>query len=188
MEQLLTANVATNLYWFGRYLERIEATLLEVVYAFDKIIDTNKDCGKEIYEKLGIDLDYSCSKDFLNKAIFGNHHANLHTLISHAKENAIIKQYEILFELDGVELEFTDEALEKIAEIAVEKDVGARGLRGIIENIMLPLQYIIPSENNLEKCRITKEYIDKESDVELKYNENSTEEPTKEIVFKKMAN
>ena len=53
---------------------------------------------------------------------------------------------------------------------------------------MLPLQYIIPSENNLEKCRITKEYIDKESDVELKYNENSTEEPTKEIVFKKMAN
>ena len=48
MEQLLTANVATNLYWFGRYLERIEATLLEIVYAFDSIIDTNKDCGKEL--------------------------------------------------------------------------------------------------------------------------------------------
>ena len=42
MEQLLTANVATNLYWFGRYLERIETTLLEIVYAFDSIIDTNK--------------------------------------------------------------------------------------------------------------------------------------------------
>ena len=103
-------------------------------------------------------------------------------------KNAIIKQYEILFELDGVELEFTDDALDKIAEIAVEKDVGARGLRGIIENIMLPLQYIIPSENNLEKCRITRKYIDKEEDVELKYNENSTEEPTKEILFKKLAN
>ncbi len=103
-------------------------------------------------------------------------------------KNAITKQYEILFELDGVELEFTDEALERIAEIAVEKDVGARGLRGIIENIMLPLQYIIPSENNLQKCRITKGYIDKESDVELKYSENSSEEPTKEIIFKKMVN
>lgn len=103
-------------------------------------------------------------------------------------KNAIIKQYEILFELDGVELEFTDEALERIAEIAVEKDVGARGLRGIIENIMLPLQYIIPSENNLEKCRITRKYIDKEEDVELKYNENSTQEPTKEILFRKLAN
>lgn len=103
-------------------------------------------------------------------------------------KNAIIKQYEILFELDGVELEFTDDALDKIAEIAVEKDVGARGLRGIIENIMLPLQYIIPSENNLEKCRITRKYIDKEEDVELKYNENSTQEATKEILFKKLAN
>ena len=101
---------------------------------------------------------------------------------------AIIKQYEILFELDGVELEFTDDALERIAEIAVEKDVGARGLRGIIENIMLPLQYITPSENNLEKCRITKKYIDKEEDVELKYNEDSTLKPTKEILFKKFAN
>lgn len=90
MEQLLTANVATNLYWFGRYLERIEATLLEVVYAFDKIIDTNKDCGKDIYKKLDIDLEYSNAKEFLNVAIFGNHHANLHTLIGYAKENAII--------------------------------------------------------------------------------------------------
>ena len=42
MEQLLTANVATNLYWFGRYLERIEATLIEVVIAFDEVIDTDK--------------------------------------------------------------------------------------------------------------------------------------------------
>lgn len=103
-------------------------------------------------------------------------------------KNAIIKQYEILFELDGVELEFTDDALERIAEIAVEKDVGARGLRGIIENIMLPLQYITPSEDNLEKCRITRKYIDKEEDVELQYNENSTQEPTKEIIFRKLAN
>lgn len=103
-------------------------------------------------------------------------------------KNAIIKQYEILFELDGVELEFTDDALERIAEIAVDKDVGARGLRGIIENIMLPLQYITPSENNLEKCRITRKYIDKEEDVELKYNENSTQEATKEILFKKIMN
>ena len=90
MEQLLTANVATNLYWFGRYLERIEATLLEVIEAFDKIIDSHKDFGKEIYKKLEIDLEYSNAKNFLNEAVFGNHHANLHILINYAKENAII--------------------------------------------------------------------------------------------------
>ena len=42
MEQLLTANVANNLYWFGRYLERVESTLIEVVYHFDRIIDIDK--------------------------------------------------------------------------------------------------------------------------------------------------
>ena len=46
MEQLLTANVATNLYWFGRYLERIEATLIEIVIAFDEVLDTDKNKGK----------------------------------------------------------------------------------------------------------------------------------------------
>lgn len=101
-------------------------------------------------------------------------------------KNAITKQYEILFELDGVELSFSDDALEKIAQIAYEKDVGARGLRGIIENIMLPLQYIIPSENNLKKCIITKDYIDKEKDVILEYKEEEEDySNTKEIILKK---
>ena len=101
-------------------------------------------------------------------------------------KNAITKQYEILFELDGVELSFSDDALERIAQIAYEKDVGARGLRGIIENIMLPLQYIIPSENNLKKCIITKDYIDKEKDVILEYKEDEEDySNTKEIILKK---
>jgi hypothetical protein len=53
---------------------------------------------------------------------------------------------------------------------------------------MLPLQYVIPSENSLEKCIITKEYINKEKDVELVYNENPIQEETKEILFRKTAN
>ncbi len=108
MEQLLTANVATNLYWFGRYLERIEATLLEVVTAFDKIIDTDKNCGKEMYKKLGVDLEYSSAKNFLNEAVFGNHHANLHTLINFAKENAIISRTNMDTEAFGSVVELTN--------------------------------------------------------------------------------
>ena len=54
---------------------------------------------------------------------------------------------------------------------------------------MLPLQYIVPSEDNLEKCIITKEYINKEKDIELIYKENcDIEESTKEILFRKIAN
>lgn len=82
-------------------------------------------------------------------------------------KNAIIKQYEALFELDGVELKFNDDALEEIAKIAFEKDVGARGLRGIIEKLMLPILYQIPSEDNIQKCVITKGYIKHEKELEL---------------------
>ena len=62
--------------------------------------------------------------------------------------------------MDGVELEFQDEALEKIAELALEKDVGARGLRGIVEGIMMPLLYEIPSKDNVGKCIITPAFIE----------------------------
>jgi ATP-dependent Clp protease ATP-binding subunit ClpX len=82
-------------------------------------------------------------------------------------KNAIIKQYQALFELDGIELEFSDDALESIAIEAQEKGVGARGLRGIIEKVMLPLQYELPSKDDIDKCIITKSFIDKESEVTL---------------------
>lgn len=77
-------------------------------------------------------------------------------------KNAIIKQYQKLFEIDGIELVFDDEALDTIASMAIDKGVGARGLRGIIEKIMLPLQYSLPSRDDVSKCTITKEYITQE--------------------------
>lgn len=108
MEQLLTANVANNLYWFGRYLERIEATLIEAVYHFDRIIDIDKDSGKTFYKKLGVDLEYENAKDFLNVAVFGNHSANVYSLISFAKENAIISRSNMDTEAFGSVIELAD--------------------------------------------------------------------------------
>ena len=98
-------------------------------------------------------------------------------------KNAITKQYEILFELDGVDLKFDEAALHEIANIAYEKDVGARGLRGIIEKLMLPLQYTIPSEENLGSCVITKEYITDKKDVNLIYTKSSEKKASKEIHY-----
>jgi ATP-dependent Clp protease ATP-binding subunit ClpX len=98
-------------------------------------------------------------------------------------KNAIIKQYQILFELDGVTLQFSDDALEEIAQIAHEKDVGARGLRGIIEKLMLPLQYTIPSEKNLNTCQINQAYIKGEKDAMLTYKKPSRKAASKEILY-----
>lgn len=74
-------------------------------------------------------------------------------------KNAILKQYQKLLELDEVKLEFTDGALEAIAEKAMEKDTGARALRSIIEEFMLDIMYEVPKDDNIGKVTITEEYI-----------------------------
>ena len=73
--------------------------------------------------------------------------------------NALVKQYKKLFELDGVELEFQEEALEAIVDKAIERKTGARGLRAILEDIMRDIMFDIPSNPNIEKCIITKETV-----------------------------
>lgn len=73
--------------------------------------------------------------------------------------NALVKQYKKLFDMDGVTLEVKDEALEAIAEKAIDRKIGARGLRAIMEEIMLDVMYDIPSSDNVEKCIITKETV-----------------------------
>ena len=74
-------------------------------------------------------------------------------------KNAILKQYQKLLELDEVQLEFNDEALEAIAKKAMERDTGARALRSIIEEFMLDIMYEIPKDDNIGRVTITKEYI-----------------------------
>ncbi|MBU0720322.1 alpha-E domain-containing protein [bacterium] len=95
MEQLLTANVATNLYWLGRHLERVETTLMKVIEAYDKIIDVDKDAGVLLYKNFNIDLKYGNSLDFLKEAILGEHSANLLNIMINARENAIICRSQI---------------------------------------------------------------------------------------------
>lgn len=74
-------------------------------------------------------------------------------------KNALVKQYKELFCIDGVDLEFEEDALKEIAKKAIERKTGARGLRGILEEIMLDIMYELPSRNDIEKCIITKESV-----------------------------
>ncbi|MDD3839586.1 MAG: ATP-dependent Clp protease ATP-binding subunit ClpX [Clostridia bacterium] len=74
-------------------------------------------------------------------------------------KNALVKQYEKLMKMDGVDLEFEDEALDLIAKKAIERKTGARGLRAILEEIMLNVMYDVPSRDDVEKCIITKDTI-----------------------------
>jgi ATP-dependent Clp protease ATP-binding subunit ClpX len=87
---------------------------------------------------------------------------NKELLVKVLKEpkNAILKQYQKLLELDEVKLEFTDDALDAIAEKALERDTGARALRSIIEDFMLDIMYEIPKDDNIGRVTITREYIE----------------------------
>lgn len=75
-------------------------------------------------------------------------------------KSAIVKQYQKLLELDGVDLEFDKDALEGVADMSLERNTGARGLRAIMENIMMDTMYRVPSDDSIKTCRITKEVVD----------------------------
>ena len=74
-------------------------------------------------------------------------------------KNAIIKQYQRLFEFENVRLKFSDDALEAIAMLALDRKVGARGLRMILEDLMLDLMYFLPSYKKVKEFHVTKEMV-----------------------------
>jgi len=74
--------------------------------------------------------------------------------------NALVKQYQKLFEMDSVDLEFEKEALEAIAKEAIKRETGARGLKAILESTMLDVMYDIPSKKDIKQCTITKAAVD----------------------------
>ena len=80
-------------------------------------------------------------------------------------KNSLVKQYKKLFAMDGVELEFTPESLRAVAQEAIKRKTGARGLRAILEEIMREVMFDIPSRTDVEKCIITEDAIKKTADV-----------------------
>jgi ATP-dependent Clp protease ATP-binding subunit ClpX len=73
--------------------------------------------------------------------------------------NALVKQYQKLFDLDGVELEFTDDAIEAVADLAMMRGTGARGLRAIIEEVLLHVMYDVPSREDIAKVVVNAEVV-----------------------------
>lgn len=95
------------------------------------------------------------------------------TLIRILREpkNSIIKQYKKLFELDGVDLDFDEGAVEAIAEKSLARKTGARGLRAILEKSMMDLMYTVPSDETIERCVVNKETIEGTGDPEIMHRD-----------------
>ncbi len=85
-------------------------------------------------------------------------------------KNSLIRQYQALFELDGVELMFDEDAVKAIAEKTLKRKTGARGLRAIVEKVLMDLMYRVPSDETIAGCRITKAVVEEDEAVEIIYH------------------
>jgi ATP-dependent Clp protease ATP-binding subunit ClpX len=85
-------------------------------------------------------------------------------------KNALVKQYQKLFKIEGVNLKFTDEALRSLARVAIQKGTGARALRAILEDLMLDMMFEIPSREDVVECLVTEDVILKKGSPVLTLN------------------
>ena len=84
--------------------------------------------------------------------------------------NALVKQYQKLFEMDGIALRFEEEALEKVVELTQEKEMGARGLRAVLETVMFEIMFDLPARDDIAECVITREFIENKAPPTFVYN------------------
>ncbi len=200
-QEFLQINTENILFICGGAFEGLEKIVKDRIgkktIGFGAEIESQKDISKyEVFEKLLPQdlLKFGLIPEFVGRLPII---ATLKELDKQAlidivtkPKNALIKQYKKLFELDNVQLEFEEEALELIVEKAIERKTGARGLRSIIEEIMRDIMFEIPSNPKIEKCIITKETVKNDeppkiiinNNREITKNNKSKKTPTKKIV------
>jgi uncharacterized alpha-E superfamily protein len=88
--QYITAKKAHNLYWLGRHIKRLEIEMVAIDESFDKVIDKDKEYGRELFKKLDIELTYQNTSEYLEECIYGDHECNLYCVVQNARENCII--------------------------------------------------------------------------------------------------
>ena len=102
-------------------------------------------------------------------------------------KNAILKQYVQLFELDGVQLTFTDDALRAVAELTLKRETGARGLRSVMEGLLTKLMFEIPSDTTVETVVITAACVNDGAQPEIVYNPDKKSARSKAALKSKTA-
>ncbi len=144
----------------------INSRIGEKALGFGATIQSKKNISLgELFDKIEPKdlLKYGLIPEFVGRVpiVVSLHELDQEALVRILKEpkNAIIKQYQKMLKLDDVDLEFEEEALVEVAKMAIERKTGARGLRSILESIMMEIMYEIPSRDDIKKCIVTKETI-----------------------------
>ncbi len=158
----------------------IEKRISNKAMGFGAKVDKDKTCSiGDVLQHVETEdlLKYGFIPEFIGRfpviaTLNGLSEADLIRILTEPR-NAIVKQYQRFFEMEGTRLEFTTDALQVIAQTAIKKGTGARALRSILENMMLDVMYDIPSQKNVSVCRITREVAEGKAQPELVRNPDS---------------
>ncbi len=162
----------------------IQRRIGEKSIGFNSQIDHTKIEQSDLLKKLQAEdlLKYGLIPEFVGRlpVMVTLSELNKEALIRIIKEpkNALLKQYKKLFSIDGVELEIEEDAIDRVAEKALERKTGARGLRSILEHVMTDIMYEIPSREDILKCIITKSTIDLNTEPSLILHEDKRKKKT----------
>ena len=191
-QEMLQINTENILFICGGAFEGLENIINDrtgkKTIGFTSEIQSKKQTGKyEIFEQLLPQdlLKFGLIPEFIGRLpIIGtlkelDREALSEILIK--PKNSLVKQYKKLFEIDNVELEFKDDAINAIVDKAIERNTGARGLRSIIEEIMTDIMFEIPSNKQISKCIITKDTVLGDGKPEVIIDETRNVEDTKKI-------
>ena len=190
-QEFIQINTSNILFICGGAFEGLENIIKDRIgkkgIGFGAEIESKKDVNKsEIFKELLPQdlLKFGLIPEFVGRlpiiaTLDGLTRETLVDILTKPK-NALTKQYKKLVELDGVELEFKNDAIEAIVDKALERNTGARGLRSIIEEIMRDIMYDIPSNEKIVKCIITKETVLNKANPELILDENKKREMPKQ--------
>ena len=183
-QELLQIDTTNILFICGGAFDGIEKTIearqdtKSIGFGADVSVQEERNIGEVLKDVMPEDfIKYGLIPEFIGRVPIT---VSLQTLNEEAlvrilrePKNALIKQYQALLDLDGVKLEFTDDALMAIAHMAVERKTGARGLRSIMESLMMDTMYEIPSDSTIGICTITKDVVEGKSAPELVYRDNT---------------
>lgn len=196
-QELIQINTENILFICGGAFEGLDKIINERIgkklIGFGQEKDSNQEVDKyKAYEELLPQdlLKFGLIPEFVGRLpiVTTLKELNKEALIKIVTEpkNALVKQYKKLLELDGVELEFEEGALQAIVNKAIERNTGARGLRSIIEDIMRDIMFDVPSNNKIEKCVITKQTVLNHEQPKLVINENKEQKTTTKKKRKKV--
>lgn len=171
-QEFIQINTSNILFICGGAFEGIDKIIQDRVG--QKVMGFGADIQKKEEKKIGEILDMILPQDLLRYGLIPEFVGRVPIIVTlealdnealrqilTEPKNALVKQYKKLFELDSVDLEFMEDAIHAIAEEALRRNTGARGLRAIIEDIMLDVMYEVPSRVDITKVVVTKEVIEK---------------------------